>query len=292
MECQPIRRRSAVCVALLTLVPLLLSSCASSVPKPSPVPGPAEISGTRTPGKTTAGKGRLPAHSRPYQIASKWYYPLATHEGYQETGYASWYGEPFHGRQTASGEPYDKYELTCAHKTLPLGCRVKVTHVRTGRSVILRVNDRGPFVPGRIVDLSFAAARKLGMLNQGVARVKVEALSGPPVPQEVMEASMVADDVPADVKTVEKPAPETWPLRNSVLTIQVGAFLKKDNAEKVRQRLGGDRENVAVENGPWRDGPYYTVRVGRFADARAAETKLNELKNAGFKDAFFVFLEE
>ena len=94
---------------------------------------------------------------------------------YVETGEASWYGQPFHGRTTASGERYDMNQLTAAHKTLPFGTVVTVTHLGNGRSVTVRINDRGPFVKQRIIDLSRAAARKLGMVEAGVARVRVEA---------------------------------------------------------------------------------------------------------------------
>jgi rare lipoprotein A len=94
-------------------------------------------------------------------------------EGWSETGVASWYGNPFHGRTTASGERYDMEELTCAHKTLPFGTRIRVENLDNGRAIILRVNDRGPFVKGRIVDVSRKAARELGMLGPGTARIRI-----------------------------------------------------------------------------------------------------------------------
>jgi len=92
------------------------------------------------------------------------------------TGYASWYGDPFHGRRTASGEVYDKYKFTAAHPKLPLGTKAKVTNLKNDRSVVVDINDRGPFVKGRIVDLSLAAARRIGMVDSGIARVRIEVL--------------------------------------------------------------------------------------------------------------------
>lgn len=117
---------------------------------------------------------------RPYQVNGVWYYP---HEDpdYDETGIASWYGEPFHGRLTANGERYDMNALTAAHKTLPLPTKVRVTNLENGRSIVVRVNDRGPFVNGRIIDLSRRAAQLLGFHRQGIAKVRVQ-LDGPQAP--------------------------------------------------------------------------------------------------------------
>jgi rare lipoprotein A len=98
--------------------------------------------------------------------------------GWSEKGDASWYGEKFHGRRTASGEIYDMYKLTAAHRTLPFGTLVKVTHRRTGRSVVVRINDRGPSIRSRIIDLSYASAKQLGIIREGVAPVVIEVVSG------------------------------------------------------------------------------------------------------------------
>ena len=131
-----------------------------------------------------------PIKADPYTVLGQTYYPLPNASRYSEMGTASWYGTKFHGQATANGEEYDLYGMTAAHKTLPLPCFVRVTNLENGRSVILRVNDRGPFYSDRIIDLSFAAARKLGYAERGVARVKVEgidpvqwwAAKGQPVP--------------------------------------------------------------------------------------------------------------
>ena len=114
-----------------------------------------------------------------YEINGVTYRVLETSEGYREQGVASWYGDFFHGRRTSSGDVYDMYQMTAAHTTLPLPTYVKVTNIENGRTVVLRVNDRGPFVNGRIIDLSYVAARKLGMVQKGTAHVEVEALDPP-----------------------------------------------------------------------------------------------------------------
>lgn len=116
--------------------------------------------------------GRIPATMRPYQVAGKWYTPRVD-EDYDEKGIASWYGEQFHNRNTANGEVFDMDLITAAHKTLPLPSIVEVTDLDTGKKVRVRVNDRGPFVDGRIIDLSKGAAKKLGTYQKGVARVRV-----------------------------------------------------------------------------------------------------------------------
>ncbi|MDD2367161.1 MAG: septal ring lytic transglycosylase RlpA family protein [Desulfuromonadaceae bacterium] len=113
---------------------------------------------------------------KPYTVAGKRYEPLSSHVGFVQEGIASSYGSDFHGRKTSSGELFDMNDMTAAHKTLPLGVYVKVNHKRTGREIIVRINDRGPFVSGRIIDLSERAARELDMLQEGVAEVKITAL--------------------------------------------------------------------------------------------------------------------
>ena len=113
-----------------------------------------------------------------YVIKGKRYHIMASAEGYKEKGHASWYGEPFHGRKTASGEVYDMNRISAAHKTLPLHTWVEVKNLDNNKVMTLRINDRGPFVKGRIIDLSRAAAQEIGMMNSGVARVSVKAVTG------------------------------------------------------------------------------------------------------------------
>ncbi|MBI3755918.1 MAG: septal ring lytic transglycosylase RlpA family protein, partial [Deltaproteobacteria bacterium] len=113
---------------------------------------------------------------RAYQIDGKWYQPVDSSNGYEEEGIASWYGKDFHGKKTSNGETYNMYDMTAAHKTLPLGTYVKVTRLDNGKETIVRVNDRGPFVKGRIIDLSYKAASEIGIADSGTTRVKIAAL--------------------------------------------------------------------------------------------------------------------
>lgn len=166
------RRKLSPAGLAVLLACLALAACASpryAVRGPSP-------SGQ---GPSVAPGGRTPATMRPYQVRGVWYTPRYD-PNYDEKGLASWYGAQFHNRSTANGEPFDMTRPTAAHKTLPLPCIVEVTDLDTGRKIRVRVNDRGPFVQGRIIDLSRAAAEQLGIAGKGVARVRVRYLGAAP----------------------------------------------------------------------------------------------------------------
>ena len=167
-------------------------------------------------------------------------------------GVASWYGSDFHGKPTSSGEVYDMYQLTCAHNTFPLGTTVMVTHLENGRSVELKVNDRGPFVKERIIDLSYAAARILGMWEKGTASVKVEGL-GPLIEP------------------------------NQPFTLQVGSFTDEANAQKVAAQLRKDFENVFVATMETSTQKYHRVRIGQFETRDQALAMAEKLSQVGFK---------
>ncbi|MEW6324118.1 MAG: septal ring lytic transglycosylase RlpA family protein [Nitrospirota bacterium] len=172
----------------------------------------------------------------------------------RETGVASWYGEPFHGRLTASGERYDMHALTAAHRVHPFGARLQVTNLENGRAVIVRVNDRGPFARGRIIDLSFAAATAIGMIGNGTARVRVERMAD------------------GEAANGEEPA----------YTVQVGSFQDEAAAAAVRQRLAARYADVFVTAVTLDGVPHFRVRVGRVATIDAAEALARRLSREGF----------
>jgi len=150
-----------------------------------------------------------------YQVNGQRYQPLASASGYQERGIASWYGQKFHGRATASGETYDMYAATAAHRTLPLPSYAQVTNLNNGRSIVLKVNDRGPFVDNRLIDLSYAAAVKLGVIGAGTALVEVRAIA-----------------------PGQQPAATNWSAAAlPALYLQVGAFHQPTNANQLKARL-------------------------------------------------------
>ncbi len=215
----------------------------------------------------------------PYEANGQWYAPTAE-PGYAREGLASWYGPDFHGRQTASGEIYDQTALTAAHPTLPLNSLVQVTNLENGREAILRVNDRGPFVGDRLIDVSRGAADSLGFAANGTARVHVRYLG--PAPRRVGEGASVAA-APATVQTVAYQAPVTALTPRAGLgayVIQIGAFSDRANA----QRAGARAEAAGPVDIAAR-GSLYRVRVGAFASRAEAEAALEQLADLGFPDA-------
>ncbi len=221
---------------------------------------------------------------KPYQIAGRWYYPLQSAEGYDEVGIASWYGRDFHGKKTANGEIYDMHAMSAAHKTLPLPTMVRVTNLDNGRSVVVRVNDRGPFVKSRLIDLSYAAARALGYDRKGTARVRVQALSGgvatspPPVRVPV---SRGASGTPASV------APPSDVLPPDAVFVQVGAFSSYANAQRMKAQLRGFSP-VVVQRKLLPRGAIYRVRIGPIREMSRVEQMVLALQQSGFAQAIVV----
>ncbi|HEX7380595.1 MAG TPA: septal ring lytic transglycosylase RlpA family protein [Nevskiaceae bacterium] len=177
-----------------------------------------------------------------YTVGGKTYHVLQRDADFTQTGEASWYGKKFQGRPTASGQPYDMYAMTAAHPTLPIPSYVKVTNLRNGKSAIVRINDRGPFHKGRIIDLSYAAAAKIGMLNHGSAKVKLAVITprkpaSPEVPPEMVAS---AKGKLRKVALHNHPAGEHRSARQVAENsryLQAGIFLDRDNAAVLRDRI-------------------------------------------------------
>ena len=197
-----------------------------------------------------------------YTVRGVTYHVMKDARGYRERGLASWYGLKFHGRRTSSGEPYDMYAMTAAHKTLPLPTWVRVTNLDNGRSVVVKVNDRGPFHAGRIIDLSYAAASKLGVLGRGTAPVEVEAI--------------VVDE--ADGGLPAKPPEHAYPL-----WIQAGAFSSRRNARQLLHRLeqAGIPGRMKIEEKL--SGPVHKVWLGPVRDAAQLERITQQLPRWGIR---------
>jgi rare lipoprotein A len=189
--------------------------------------------------------------NRPYEVFGKRYVPLAALQPFRQRGIASWYGKRFHGQKTSSGERYDMYAMSAAHPTLPIPSYARVTRIATGQSVVVRINDRGPFHAGRIIDLSYAAAYRLGIVQVGSGEVQLEAIvPGAPTP-------------PTGA-TVDAPPPGVF--------LQVGAFASRENAESLRARLAAseDAAEVLLMGSLWRLqlGPYRSQDEARAAAER------------------------
>jgi rare lipoprotein A len=218
-----------------------------------------------------------------YVVFGKRYQVMPTSSGYVERGIASWYGTKFHGARTSSGETYDMYAMTAAHKSLPLPTYARVTNLDNGRSVVVKINDRGPFVGNRIIDLSYTAAAKLGIIAAGTGRVEVRALDprqpepGPSlIEAERTPAAPVATLAAADsVPIVLPPAAATAdgsPRRGPAMYLQVGAFASRDNAEQLRAKLSQvEIPGIQISEGLSNQRPVYRVRIGPLANLDEAD---------------------
>jgi rare lipoprotein A len=198
---------------------------------------------------------------KPYTIAGKTYYPLSTADGYSEVGLASWYGPGFHGHRTSNGEIYDMHELTAAHKILPMNTKVEVKNLENGRTVVVRVNDRGPFVSGRIIDMSLAGAKAIGIYGKGTSKVRVSSVGTIP--------GLTKDGLPGP------------------FYVQIGAFQVQANADKllarVKRTYGGSRIQFSDIEGQ----KFWRVQAGTFGTLDEALRRQTDLRGE-FSDAFVI----
>ncbi len=249
--------------ATVALAALLFWGCSSKNEVPYIPAKPAHQSYGTPKGGARIHKATM----RPYTVNGVTYYPTVVAVGWKQRGIASWYGPNFHGHQTSNGEIYNMYEYTAAHKTLPMNTMVKVTNLRNGRSTIVRINDRGPFVSNRIIDLSYAAAKDLGMIGTGTAPVELEVVGFDSHIQNV------AGKTPS-----QRPAPSVTqaPVQEVVLSdfaVQIGSFRRKRGAQitKERNALVDGRYKAIVKEFIVDGAPLYRVWLTGFrseAEAR------------------------
>ena len=232
-----------------------------------------------------------------YEVNGQHYYVLNNSQGYFERGTASWYGEKFHGRRTSSGETYNMYAMTAAHRTLPLPTYVRVTNLKNGRSVVVKINDRGPFHDNRLIDLSYVAAAKLDMLGKGTAPVEVRAINPYQVePGGETSAHPVtlktAEPATAPVKTELPPQPELRGNRgNSQFYVQMGAFSDQQNAEMLRSAVAESEKtgDIHIRQSSSANGStLYKVRVGPLASREEAIQIKKRLATAGISDPHII----
>ena len=258
-----------------------------------------------------------------YEVFGKRYYPLKSSRGFVETGIASWYGPGFHGRLTSTREIYDMYQMTAAHKLLPLPTYVEVTNLQNGRKIVVRINDRGPFYEDRVIDLSYAAANKLGILNSGTGIVRVRAIdpSDLQAPRPDLQPPLivsglkpetfwsrptpaVSTSVPAgkslDRKTtttarlnpsasppgaLDAPRVRTAAIKSVRYYLQLGAFTDKTKAEWFRHRIYGMvQQPVRIQPASIAGKPVYKVQVGPLANVEAADQLIRTIELYGLRD--------
>jgi len=250
-------------LAAAAVVCVLLASCASNTPRAPTGAGPdlppADIAAIPEPIPKAEPRSTLgnPAF---YDVLGKRYFVLPTSVGFVERGIASWYGPGFHKERTSTGDPYNMYAMTAAHKTLPLPCYARVTNLNNGRSVVVFINDRGPFKEGRIVDLSYTAAAKLDILQAGTAPVELVVLS------------------PSDAASSSTPA--------APLFVQAGSFGEAANAQRLADKLrAAGYSQVTVRKDPQGSRALHRVRIGPLANAEEFDRVVAHLKSLGLNDA-------
>ena len=229
-----------------------------------------------------------------YRVLGKRYTTLKSNKGFVERGIASWYGTKFHGRRTSSGETYNMYAMTAAHKNLPLPTYVEVTNLDNDRRIIVKVNDRGPFHEGRIIDLSYAAAIKLGINKTGTGRVEIRAID-PAMPMAHRNERTVPAVAPQPIAaaTTTSATPESI-TQTTVATapnlyLQVGAFSSRSNAETLRSRLtdvAGSPIHIFAADNPSQQ--VYRVRIGPLSNNLAAQQLATRLISQGINNASIV----
>ncbi|UCG11171.1 MAG: septal ring lytic transglycosylase RlpA family protein [Deltaproteobacteria bacterium] len=244
----------------MTAVLLLFFGCAGAPP-------------TRT-AESTAATSTPPERSSAYEVNGKRYYPRASSSGFVQSGLASWYGDKFHGRLTANGERYNMYNDTAAHKTLPFDTYLRVTNLKNGKKTVVRINDRGPFVQGRIIDLSYGSANDLEMIDDGVVPVQIEALG---YMQKKLHAGKWEREY---IKH------DSYELGD--FTVQVGAFEQRENAVQLHASLSRKYNHTTVTIFDHGSRRLYRVRVGQYSRLYEAETAARRLQQQGFPNAFAV----
>ena len=270
---------------LLIVTCLVLPGCAlwrgSSVPTPPPSSGktPPPITLPTPPRDLDSIPDAVPraeprsryGNPESYVVFGQTYRVQKSARGHIERGLASWYGPGFHAERTSSGEPYDMYAMTAAHKTLPIPAYVRVTHLENGRSVVVKVNDRGPFVGDRIIDLSYTAAHKLGMIRSGTAPVEIRVLD------------------PGEETASPSPSPTASSMPPSIGVtryVQAGAFGARVNAEAMLARLrGAGIDNALIREVNIAGRQWYRVQAGPVDQAAAVDALIERLQRAGVPDA-------
>ncbi|MCL2791170.1 MAG: septal ring lytic transglycosylase RlpA family protein [Desulfobulbus sp.] len=235
-------------------------------------------------GKPGKKGSRTSGTQRPYVINGVTYYPIPSAVGYVERGIASWYGKPFHGKKTANGEIYNMYGDTAAHKTLPMNTVLLVKNLENGRSTIVRINDRGPFVEERIIDLTYTKAQELGIVAKGTSRVEIVAME-----EQSPAMDQTAPTGPAKPPTEtgkSKPPPPAPPVPDfdkGNFYVQVGAFIKIESARTLAKTFAKRGRDVIIQQYPAAGMNLYRVMIFASNSLKKAKLYENKLQAEGFR---------
>jgi len=277
--------RSRVAIGVVAFAALSLAACGGNVRDSAPsgsvsIPDLPADPEPRPETRSRYGNGPV------YEVFGQTYQVMDSGSGYKERGVASWYGKKFHGRLTSNREPYDMYAMTAAHKTLPLPTYVKVRNLRNNKSIVVRVNDRGPFVHNRIIDLSYAAALKLDMVRDGTSLVEVTAITFDEPPGD-RPVRIVEPAQPPAPPTESQPAVQA----NNEIFVQVGAFGDRENAERRRSALLSEGIGGAfIFADEAATPPMYRVRIGPIDGVDAYDALVLKLERLGITDPYLITL--
>jgi rare lipoprotein A len=269
-------RALSACIRHTALIALALLAAGCSTLQPAP--SPDNLPGDAVPRVEPRSRYGNPVS---YEVFGRRYFVTPQARGFREQGTASWYGPGFHRQRTSSGEPYDMYLMTAAHKTLPIPVYVRVDNLQNGRSIVVRVNDRGPFVGDRVIDLSYAAAARLDMLRAGTAPVALTVIE-PPSPTSEADVIAAATTPAVAAPTAATPASDGF--------VQAGAFSAQANADALRLRLSAagfsrlEVQSIAAASGQ----PLFRLRIGPVSSAAEADDLIERLALAGIPDARLV----
>lgn len=249
---------------LLALLPALLTACATAPPPQADSAPERKLDPDRIADAVPRNEPRSRyGNPKSYVVFGRRYHVMDSSDGHREQGIASWYGSKFHGRRTSSGEPYDMYAMTAAHKHLPLPTYVRIKNLQNGRRAVVKVNDRGPFHDNRIIDLSYAAATKLDITAGGTGVVEVRAID---------PDSWRPERTPAPAATqAAAPAMQPGDAAPFSLYLQVGAFSSRQNAQKLHDTLVFLHDSVRIDAAAREEDTIYRVRIGPLASVEEAD---------------------
>ncbi len=255
-------------ITLVIWLGIMLASCSTTSSRYAmrhDAPPDRKINADNIPDAVPTNEPLSTGGNKDYVVFGKRYKVLGTSRGYHQRGVASWYGKKFHGHKTSNGETYDMFKMTAAHKHLPLPSYVRVTNLKNGRSVIVRVNDRGPFHHDRLIDLSYAAAKKLRVIPHGTAVVEIEAVDTESPATSATRTAANKDDA----------------INNYQIYLQAGAYLQKKNALKMHTKLARIAISQPTSVTYYPDDKIYRVRVGPFSTVEIADLVASKIARTG-----------
>jgi rare lipoprotein A len=266
---------SSIVIFIFTIVgcskTIVIAPPTGSVSKSPPVALPPTTSVKKPPALSTTKKERK---EKPYAVSGKWYFPVASVAGYEEKGVCSWYGPDFHGKSTSSGEIYDQFGYTAAHRILPFNTQVRVKNPANNKKILVRINDRGPFLKERILDLSYTGAKELGLVGPGTALIELEALG-------------ILEDFEENGQKVTRLIQQV-DFQKGDFSVQVGAFKDWQNALMLKERLQKEFPQIEISETIRSGETFFRVRLAHCPELQNAIQFQKQLEDKGFSQALIV----